>query len=305
MQKCLLQIFRHCFICIATVKSVQSWRLLQNILSNYFYWNAFVNPKRKKLHVKFVVPKLQENVLLHKKSCSAGTLYCTQCPTFSTKSQNGLIYHIAKKHSAPKDIVNFKCKLCYQEFPVFLALRQHRNTQHRMQIGSGTRDVNVEHIVEDIEDHGIREDLRCCQHFLVDSELERARHKVFTYAVETLDETVVNEKLDQFFNKMNFARKANEAFAFILKKIKNGGFRYFYVHENNTLLARSELVCTHDDLEKLKDFLNKTEVIESCSWEGMDTEWTFYKLTNLTVFGVLLKGVPMGCKNAVLREPSA
>ena len=44
-----------------------------------------------------------------------------------------------------------------------------------MQIGSGTRDVIVEHIVGDVEDHSLREELRSCQHFLVDSELERAR----------------------------------------------------------------------------------------------------------------------------------
>ena len=56
-----------------------------------------------------------------------------------------------------------------------------------MQIGSGTRDVVVEHIVGDVEDQRLREELRSCQQFLVDSELERARHKVFSYAVETLN----------------------------------------------------------------------------------------------------------------------
>ena len=35
----------------------------------------------------------------------------------------------------------------------------------------------------------------------------------------------------------------------------------------------------------------------------MNTEWRFYKLTNLTVFAALLKDVPMGCKNAVLPKP--
>ena len=74
-------------------------------------------------------------------------------------------------------------------------------------------------------------------------------------------------------------------------------------HENNTLLDRSKLVRTQDDLAKLKDFLNKTDVIESCSRERMNTKWRFYKLTNLTVFAALLKDVPVGCKNAVLLEP--
>ena len=74
------------------------------------------------------------NLARHKKICSVGTLYCTQCPNFSTKSRIDLNYHIAKKHGAPKLDVTFKCKLCYQEFPGFYSLRQHRNTQHGMQI---------------------------------------------------------------------------------------------------------------------------------------------------------------------------
>ena len=50
----------------------------------------------------------RNNIVGHKKSCPAGTLYCTHCPNFSTKSQSDLNYHIAKKHSAPKSDVTFK-----------------------------------------------------------------------------------------------------------------------------------------------------------------------------------------------------
>ena len=242
-------------------------------------------------------------IVRHKKRCSVGTLYCTQCPNFSTKSQNDLNYHIARKHSAPKPDITFKCKLCYQEFPGFYALRQHRNTQHGVQIGSGTRDMDVEHIMRDVEDHNLREELRSCQHFLVDSELERTRHKVFNCEVETLKETISNEKLHHFFNTLECAAKVNLAFGSMLKNIEDGGFRSFYPQENFTLLDRSKRVCTHDDLAKLKNFLNNTDVIESCSRERMNTKWRFYKLTNLTVFAALLKYVPMGCKDAVLPEP--
>ena len=137
----------------------------------------------------------------------------------------------------------------------------------------------------------------------MDSELERARHKVFIYIVETLNETIVNEKLDQFFKTLNCAAKVIPAFGFIFKIIEDGGFIYFYAHENDTLLDRSKLVCNHDDLAKLKDFLNKTDVEEFCSRERMHTKSSLYKLTNLTVFAALLKDVPKGCKNAVLPEP--
>ena len=61
----------------------------------------------------------RNNIVRHKKRCSVGTLYCTPCLNFSTKTHKDLNYHIAKKHSAPKLGVTFKCKLCYQEFPGF------------------------------------------------------------------------------------------------------------------------------------------------------------------------------------------
>ena len=70
----------------------------------------------------------RNNIVRHEKSCFAGTLYCTHCPIFSTKSQSDLNYHIAKRHSAPKHDITFKCNHCYQEFPGFYALRQHKHS---------------------------------------------------------------------------------------------------------------------------------------------------------------------------------
>ena len=172
-----------------------------------------------------------------------------------------------------------------------------------MQIWWGKRDVDVEHIVEDVEDQKLREELRSCQHFLVDSQRERTRHKVFKYAIGNLNAETVDKKLNHFFNNLKCAVKPNLAFGFNLMYIEDGGFRYFHAHENNTLLDRSQLVFTRDDLAKLKDFLNKTDVIESCSREKLSTKWRFYNLTNLTVFAALIKDVPMGCENAVSPKP--
>ena len=47
-----------------------------------------------------------------------------------------------------------------------------------MQIGSRIGDGNLEHIVADVEDQRLRKELRSCQHFLVDSELERATQSI-------------------------------------------------------------------------------------------------------------------------------
>ena len=56
------------------------------------------------------------NLAHHEKRCSAGILYCTQYPNFSTKSQNDMNYHFAKKHSAPKLDVTFKRKPFIKSF---------------------------------------------------------------------------------------------------------------------------------------------------------------------------------------------
>ena len=138
------------------------------------------------MHVRIVVPKRQSLILrLTRRVVLLVHFFVPNVPISQQNHKNDLNYHIAKKHSAPKLDVTFKCKLCCQEFPGFYAVCQHRNTQHGMQIGSGTRDVVVEHIVGDVEDQRMREDLRSCQHFLLDSELERVGQKVFNYAEET------------------------------------------------------------------------------------------------------------------------
>ena len=114
----------------------------------------------------------------------------------------------------------------------------------------------------------------------------------------------MDKKIDHFFNSLKCAAKVNLVFGFVLRNIEDERFRYFYAHENITLLDRSKLVCTRDDLAKLKQFLNKTEVTESCSRERLSRKWSFYKLTNLTVFAALLKDVPMGVQGRSLTRTS-
>ena len=92
------------------------------------------------------------------------------------------------------------------------------------------------------------------------------------------------------------------ALGFILKNNEDGKFRYFYVHENKTLLEQSKLVSNKDDMVKLKEILKKTDVIESCTKERSDRKWRFFKLTNLTIFAALLRDIPLGCEDAILPQ---
>ena len=177
----------------------------------------------------------------HKSRCSGGTLYCTQCPNFSTKSRDDLNYHIAKQHSAAGPSKAYKCKLCHAELPGFYALRHHKSIQHGKQIGFGASNFDVEDIEGDVDDQSLRKELQSCRHFLADSEIQKGRHSVFNFAVNNLTAQVIEEKLDRVLDKLKCVAKLNLALGFILKNIEDGKFRYFYAHENNTLLEQSNL----------------------------------------------------------------
>ena len=77
----------------------------------------------------------------HKSSCSGGTLYFTKCPSFSTKLRDDLNYHIANKHATPPLNNTHKCKICFKVFSGFYALRQHKTSEHGLQMKSAELDV--------------------------------------------------------------------------------------------------------------------------------------------------------------------
>ena len=161
----------------------------------------------------------------------------------------------------------------------------------------------MEGIVGAVDDQSLREELENCKHFLSDFEMENGRNRVFNFAMSSFDVSLHNDKLDYVFKELKFAAKINFAFGFVLKNIEDGMCRYFYAHENNTILERAKLVCTQADMTDLKDRMQKIDIVDLCTRERFKTKRKFYKLTNLTIFASLLKDVPMGCKDTVLTEP--
>ena len=155
----------------------------------------------------------------------------------------------------------------------------------------------------DVDDQSLREELASCKHFLTDTEMENGRHRAFNFAMSSFDISLLNGKLDYVFKERKCAAKVNLALGFVLKNIEDGMFRYFYAHENNTIMEKSKLVCTPADFVNLKEKFQKMDIIGLCTRERANTKWKFYKLTNLTIFAALLKGIPMGCKDTVLPEP--
>ena len=133
--------------------------------------------------------------------------------------------------------------------------------------------------------------------------MENGRRRVFYFAMLSFNMSLHNDKLDYLFKKLNCAAKINLAFRIILKNIEDGLCRSFYAPENKTIMDRSKLVCAQAYMTILKDRRQKMEIVHICTRDRIHTKWKIYKLTNLPVFVLLLKDIPMGCNDTVSHEP--
>ena len=68
-------------------------------------------------------------------------------------------------------------------------------------------------------------------------------------------------------------------------------------------MEKSKLVCTPDDMVNLSEKLQKIDIVDHCTKERDNTKRTIYKFTNVSVFALLLKDIPMSSKDTVLLEP--
>ena len=72
----------------------------------------------------------------------------------------------------------------FSKFFGFYALRQHKTSELGIQKESPEFDMN--NLLED-DDADLNEELQAPQPFLVDSELEKERHRVFNFALSIFD----------------------------------------------------------------------------------------------------------------------
>ena len=77
--------------------------------------------------------------------------------------------------------------------------------------------VAPDDIFSENDDTNLNQKLPSYQRFVVDSEFKKARHKVFSYAIKSLEIKIVDEKLDNVFKNLKCAAETNLAFGFILK----------------------------------------------------------------------------------------
>ena len=126
-----------------------------------------------------------------------------------TKSKEEMDYHVAKKHAQTSAKQSKICPSCEQEYPNYYSLQQHRRNERgtKQRKPSDTVADLTKVVAEEGEDgEKLKEEFSDCQHFLVDTEIEKARHEVFNFQISKLDTKIINEKLEEVINKLHSAQ---------------------------------------------------------------------------------------------------
>ena len=190
---------------------------------------------------------IRQNAARHLKLCEKQKEHkCPNCD-FYTESKEEMGYHVAKKHAESSPKQSTVCPSCEQQFPSYYSLQQHRRKEHGAKQRKPSDTVaDLNKIVEEEGENAekLKDQLSACQHFLVDTEMENGRQKVFNFQMSTLDTKIINEKLEKVFNKLDSAAKINIVLGFVLRNFETGEYRYFYAHENKTPFEKSHLLCT-------------------------------------------------------------
>ena len=133
--------------------------------------------------------------------------------------------HIAKKNSKATARVVHERKISDKGFHSFHLLREHGRMEHGAQRGSSAQNIDVTQLMGDVDDSSLKEELETCKPFLVDSEMENGRHRIYNFAMDNLDRKYLLEKLIVVFDSLKCAAELNVAFGFVLKNLKDGSSR--------------------------------------------------------------------------------
>ena len=87
---------------------------------------------------------------------------------------------------------------------------------------------DLDSMSENTDDTDFKVELRACQCFLVDSEMEEGRQRVMDFVMSTLKNVLGNKKLDRFSKDFNYTSRVNLAFGFVMKRLEDRCSRYFY-----------------------------------------------------------------------------
>ena len=98
-----------------------------------------------------------------------------------------------------------------------------------------------------------------------------------------------DEHLDEIYNHQNNAFKVNISFGYVLRHTETRELRFFYPHQNETILPSPVTVRNRKTLRLLKDELRRTDILQKLFFQRPNTKWTLYQLSvvRYTVFHLI------------------
>ena len=96
----------------------------------------------------------------------------------------------------------------------------------------------------------------------------------------TLNNSLVDEKLDYMFKEFKCAAKVDLAFGLFLENIEGGSYRYFYAHDFNATMEKSKHVYSTVDINNMKEKLQKLDIVGIFARERSNIKCRFFKLIN-------------------------
>ena len=202
------------------------------------------------------------NLDRHKKRCSNGTLYCTQCPIFSTTSQADLIYHIAKKQPIVPAKNTSKSQVCLEDFSGFYAVRNHRSSQRGIAVK--TSNLDMETLLEDkMKQNSILAIISSLTLSLkkVDIVFSLSPCHPSTTPFWTRNCIVCSSNWNLFNVACQTLLPKSTLHSNLFWKTLKMERVDTFVHTENTVTERSKLVCIKDDMTNLKEIAEN-----GCCW---------------------------------------
>ena len=83
---------------------------------------------------------------------------------------------------------------------------------------------------------------------------------------------------------------------FVRRNVEDGKYCYFYAHQNNLILERSQLLAKKEDMLELQSKINNWTIVELSTRERSSTNWKFPLATNMPFLQHCLRSFPMGEK---------
>ena len=115
---------------------------------------------------------------------------------------------------------------------------EHKRKERGKQKRSGAQsDIDKKQMAV-VDDKSVKEELETWKHFLMDSELDNWRHRVYISAMATLHPKYQLRKVNYVFDSPNCAARLNRAFGFVLENVEVGSCRYYIAQERKEYTIR-------------------------------------------------------------------